>query len=562
MSVDEALREAAKVSKAWPYEEARKLLKRYPDGPGARGIVFETGYGPSGLPHLGTFQEVARTLMVRHALAEMVDWPSRLIAFSDDMDGMRKVPPGVPHQDMMHDHLDQPLSRVPDPFGCGHDSYAAHNNNLLRQFLDRFGFDYEFLSSTACYGSGRFDETLKAVLRNFAAIMDVMLPTLREERRKTYSPVLPVSRITGKVLQVPVEVVDPEAGLVRYTDSASGETVEQSILSGGAKLQWKVDWAMRWVALGVDYEMSGKDHIDGVIQSGKIARILGARPPEGFNYELFLDENGEKISKTKGNGVTIDEWLTYAPPESLSFYIYRDPKKAKQLSFGIIPKAVDEYQQFLAAYPNQPWKERLGNPVWHMHSGKPPPARMPLSFAILLNLVGVASTDDKDLLWAFVQRYAPDTSPETHPELDSLIGYAVTYFRDFVKESLRRRAPDEKEAAALRDLDAELAKLPADAPAEDIQNLVFEVGKAHKFENLRDWFKALYETLLGTSQGPRMGSFIALYGIDNSRTLIAEALGAYWTRLGSASRMGSNPGRAGGAGLRRSARNDVLRRAP
>ena len=526
MSVDEALREAAKVSKAWPYEEARKLLKRYPDGPGARGIVFETGYGPSGLPHLGTFQEVARTLMVRHALAEMVDWPSRLIAFSDDMDGMRKVPPGVPHQDMMHDHLDQPLSGVPDPFGCGHDSYAAHNNNLLRQFLDRFGFDYEFLSSTDCYGSGRFDETLKAVLRNFAAIMDVMLPTLREERRKTYSPVLPVSRITGKVLQVPVEVVDPEAGLVRYTDSASGETVEQSILSGGAKLQWKVDWAMRWVALGVDYEMSGKDHIDGVIQSGKIARILGARPPEGFNYELFLDENGEKISKTKGNGVTIDEWLTYAPPESLSFYIYRDPKKAKQLSFGIIPKAVDEYQQFLAAYPNQPWKERLGNPVHHVHAGDVPPARMPLSFAILLNLVGVASTDDKDLLWAFVQRYAPDTSPETHPELDSLIGYAVTYFRDFVKESLRRRAPDEKEAAALRDLDAELAKLPPDAPAEDIQNLVFEVGKAHKFENLRDWFKALYETLLGTSQGPRMGSFIALYGIDNSRTLIAEALGA------------------------------------
>ena len=426
MSVDEALREAAKVSKAWPYEEARKLLKRYPDGPGARGIVFETGYGPSGLPHLGTFQEVARTLMVRHALAEMVDWPSRLIAFSDDMDGMRKVPPGVPHQDMMHDHLDQPLSGVPDPFGCGHDSYAAHNNNLLRQFLDRFGFDYEFLSSTACYGSGRFDETLKAVLRNFAAIMDVMLPTLREERRKTYSPVLPVSRITGKVLQVPVEVVDPEAGLVRYTDSASGETVEQSILSGGAKLQWKVDWAMRWVALGVDYEMSGKDHIDGVIQSGKIARILGARPPEGFNYELFLDENGEKISKTKGNGVTIDEWLTYAPPESLSFYIYRDPKKAKQLSFGIIPKAVDEYQQFLAAYPNQPWKERLGNPVHHVHAGEVPPARMPLSFAILLNLVGVASTDDKDLLWAFVQRYAPDTSPETHPELDSLIGSAVT----------------------------------------------------------------------------------------------------------------------------------------
>ena len=525
MAVPAELRAAAMVSKAWPYEEARKLLKRYPDGPQGP-VLFETGYGPSGLPHLGTFQEVARTLMVRHALTELVDWPSRLIAFSDDMDGMRKVPPGVPHQEMMHDHLDQPLSAVPDPFGCGHESYAAHNNNLLRQFLDHFDFDYEFLSSTDCYRSGRFDETLRQVLRNYGRIMDIMLPTLREERRKTYSPVLPVSRVDGKVLQVPIGVVDPEAGLVRYVEPATGEAVEQSILSGGAKLQWKVDWAARWVALGVDYEMAGKDHIDGMIQSGKIARALGGRPPEGFNYELFLDENGEKISKTKGNGVTIDEWLTYAPRESLSFYIYREPKKAKQLSLGIIPKAVDEYQQFLAAYPEQPWDKRLGNPVHHVHAGEVPPARMPLTFALLLNLVAVASTDDKDLLWAFVKRHAPGASPETHPELDALIGHAVAYFRDFVKDALRRREPDGKEAAALRDLDAALARLSADASAEQIQNIVFEVGKAHGFDNLRDWFKALYETLLGTSQGPRMGSFIALYGVDNSRKLIADALNA------------------------------------
>jgi lysyl-tRNA synthetase class 1 len=511
------------VSKAWPYEEARKLLKRYPNGPD-KPIVFETGYGPSGLPHLGTFQEVARTLMVRHALAEMVDWPSRLIAFSDDMDGMRKVPPGVPHQDMMHDHLDQPLSRVPDPFGCGHKSYADHNNQLLQKFLDEFGFDYEFMASSDCYGSGRFDEALKSVLRHYDDIMGVMLPTLREERRQTYSPVLPISPESGKVLQVPVEVLDAESGIIRYTDPASGEEVEQSILSGGAKLQWKVDWAMRWVALGVDYEMAGKDLIDSVTQSSKIARVLGARPPEGFNYELFLDENGEKISKTKGNGVTIDEWLTYAPQESLAFYIYREPKKAKQLSFGIIPKAVDEYQQFLATYPDQAWDKRLGNPVHHVHAGQVPEARMPLTFALLLNLVSVALTEDKDLLWAFVKRYAPDTGPETHPELDALIGYAAVYFRDFVKDSLHRRQPDEREAAALRALDAKLAELPADASAEAIQNEVYEIGKTGGFENLRDWFKALYETLLGTSQGPRMGSFIALYGIDNSRRLIAEAL--------------------------------------
>jgi lysyl-tRNA synthetase class 1 len=337
--------------------------------------------------------------------------------------------------------------------------------------------------------------------------------------------VLPISRVTGKVLQVPIELIDPEAGIIRYTDPATDETTQQSILSGGAKLQWKVDWAMRWVALGVDYEMAGKDLIDSVIQSSKIARILGARPPEGFNYELFLDENGEKISKTKGNGVTIDDWLTYAPETSLSFYIYREPKRAKQLSFGIIPKAVDEYQQFLAAYPTQEWDKRLGNPVHHVHAGKVPPARVPLSFALLLNLVGVASTDDKDLLWAFVKRYAPEASPETHPELDALIGHAVVYFRDFVKDSLRRRSPTPDEADALSELDRRLAALPDDATAEDYQNEVYEVGKS-RFgkDNLRDWFRTLYETLLGTSQGPRMGSFIALYGLDNSRKLIAEAL--------------------------------------
>jgi lysyl-tRNA synthetase class 1 len=525
VNVPQELRSAALVSKAWPYEEARKLLKRYPDGPpGGKAILFETGYGPSGLPHLGTFQEVARTLMVRHAFSELADWPSRLIAFSDDMDGMRKVPPGVPHQEMMHDHLDQPLSRVPDPYGCGHASYAAHNNNLLRRFLDRFGFDYEFVASSDCYGSGRFDQGLRQVLRRYDEIMGVMLPTLGEERRRTYSPVLPISKVDGAVLQVPVEVVDAEAGLVRYTEPATGDTVEQSILSGGAKLQWKVDWALRWYALGVDYEMSGKDHIDGVVQSSKIVRILGGRPPDGFNYELFLDENGEKISKTKGNGVTIDEWLTYAPAESLSFYVYREPRKAKQLSFGIIPKAVDEYYQFLAAYPQQEWDKRLGNPVHHVHAGEVPPARMPLSFALLLNLVAVSSTDDKELLWGFVRRYAPDAAPQTHPELDALIGHALAYFRDFVAGSLRRRAPDEKEAAALRDLDGRLAALGAEAGAEEIQHMVFEVGKDHGFDNLRDWFRALYETLLGTSQGPRMGSFFALYGIENSRRLIAEAL--------------------------------------
>lgn len=517
------LRDAAMQSKAWPYEEARKLLKRYPDGKAGGGpIVFETGYGPSGLPHLGTFQEVARTLMVRHALTELTGWESRLIAFSDDMDGMRKVPPNMPHTEMLHEHIDQPLSKVPDPFGC-HDSYADHNNSLLRQFLDDFGFDYEFVASHEYYFGGRFDEQLVNVLRNYDAIMDVMLPTLGEERRATYSPVLPISPETGKVLQVPIEIVDAAKGLIAF-DDPDGARTEHCILAGGAKLQWKADWAMRWVALGIDYEMYGKDLTDSGVHSGRIAKILGGRKPEGLIYEMYLDEDGQKISKSKGNGLTIDEWLAYAPQESLSFYIYRDPRKAKQLSFSIIPKAVDEYYRFLDAYPCQPIKEKLGNPVYHVHAGDPPAAKMPLSFALLLNLVGVASTDDKDLLWGFVQRYAPDASRETHPKLDALIDFTLKYFRDFVADSLHRREPNDKETAALRDLDAALAAMPEDSDGDTIQNAVFEIGKTHGFDPLRDWFKALYETLLGTSHGPRMGSFAALYGIENVRKLIAEAL--------------------------------------
>jgi lysyl-tRNA synthetase class 1 len=510
-------------SKAWPYEEARKLLKRWPEGkPGGGPIVFETGYGPSGLPHIGTWNEVARTTFVRQAFMELSDQPTRLIAFSDDMDGLRKVPDNIPNAEMLRANLGKPLTQIPDPFET-HGSFAAHNNAMLRSFLDRFGFDYEFFSATECYTSGAFDEVIGKVLRNWGAVMDVMLPTLREERRRTYSPVLPISPTSGIVLQVPVEVVDPEAGLIAFEDE--GGRVEQSALGGNAKLQWKVDWAARWVALGVDYEMAGKDLIDSVVQSGKIARILGGRPPEGFNYEMFLDEKGEKISKSKGNGLSLEEWLRYGSEESLAFYIYREPRKAKSLHIGVIPRAVDEYWQFRANYPNQPIEQKLGNPVHHIHAGNVPERLLPVTYGLLLNLVSLPGIHDRETAWKFVQRYAPETSPETDPELDQLIGLAVNYARDFVVPGLKRRAPTTEEAAALRDLDSELAKLPADADAEAIQHLVFEIGKKHYGkENLRSWFQALYETLLGSSQGPRMGSFIALYGIDNSRRLIEEAL--------------------------------------
>ena len=522
----ESLRTAALQSKAWPYEEARKLLKRWPEGkPDGEAIVFETGYGPSGLPHIGTFNEVLRTTFVRNAFSELTGGaPTRLIAFSDDMDGLRKVPDNVPNQAMLAEHLGRPLTQIPDPFGT-HESFAHHNNAMLRAFLDRFGFDYEFASSTVYYASGRFDEALRQVLRKWDEILGVMLPTLREERRQTYSPVLPVSPSTGRVLQVPVEVIDAESGLISFTDE-DGARIEQSALGGRSKLQWKVDWAMRWVALGVDYEMAGKDLIDSVIQSGKIARILGGRPPEGFNYEMFLDENGEKISKSKGNGLSLEEWLTYGSEPSLAFYIYREPKRAKSLHLGVIPRAVDEYWQFRANYPDQPIEQKLGNPVHHIHAGKVPEGGLPLTYGLLLNLTSQPGCASKDTVWKFVQRYAPDTSPAANPELDELIGLAVNYARDFVAPTLKRRTPTDVEAAALRDLDSELAALPADADGEVIQHAVFEVGKRHPFESLRHWFQALYETLLGSSQGPRMGSFIALYGIDNSRKLISEALAA------------------------------------
>ncbi|WP_380872897.1 lysine--tRNA ligase [Sphingomonas sp. DBB INV C78] len=517
------LRASALDSKAWPFEEARKLLKRYPNGAPEKGhVLFETGYGPSGLPHIGTFNEVLRTTMVRRAFEAMSDVPTRLIAFSDDMDGLRKVPDNVPNKAMLAEYLGKPLTKVPDPFEK-FESFAHHNNAMLREFLDRFGFEYEFLSATEQYASGRFDETLKSVLRHYQGIMDVMLPTLRKERQATYSPVLPISAKTGIVLQVPVEVVDADQGLVRFEDE--GETITQSILGGRAKLQWKVDWAMRWVALGVDYEMAGKDLIDSVTQSGKICRVLGARPPEGFNYEMFLDEKGEKISKSKGNGLSLEQWLTYGPEESLAFFAYREPKKAKSLHMGVIPRAVDDYWQFRANYPTQPIEQKLGNPVHHIHNGDVPAEPLPISFGLLLNLVGVLGEADEAQVWGYLGNYLPDANATTYPELARLIGHALAYHRDFVAPTLVRRKPDAKEAAALKELDDKLAALGDAADAEAIQNEVYEIGKAHfGKEALRDWFKALYETLLGTSQGPRMGSFIKLYGLANSRRLIAEAL--------------------------------------
>lgn len=525
------------AAKAWPFEQARLVVERLKRQP-KDVVIFETGYGPSGLPHIGTFQEVARTTMVRHAFRILTDdkIKTRLIAFSDDMDGLRKVPTNIPNAQVLEDNLHKPLTQIPDPFGC-HESFAHHNNAKLREFLDGFGFEYEFMSSTEQYKSGRFDETLLTMLERFDAVMAIMLPTLGEDRRATYSPFLPISPKTGKVLQVPTLERNVAKGTIVFEDE-DGEKIEIRVTGGNVKIQWKPDWALRWKALGVDYEMSGKDLIDSVQQSSKICRALGGSPPEGFNYELFLDDKGQKISKSKGNGLTIDEWLRYAPPESLAYYIYGKPKTAKRLYFDVIPKAVDEYLAHIDAYPKLNAAERLESPVWHMHSGAPPAPEMSaqfqanatvapasITFALLLNLVAAANAATKDQLWKFIGKYAPGASPATHPMLDRLCGYAIAYYEDFVKPTKTFRAATDKERAAFEDLIRRFDALPADTTdAETIQNEVYAVGKEHAFEPLREWFKALYEVCFGQEAGPRFGSFAAIFGVRETAALLRKAL--------------------------------------
>jgi lysyl-tRNA synthetase class 1 len=518
-----ALRDAAMKSKAWPFEEARRILARYAKAPPAKGyVLFETGYGPSGLPHIGTFGEVARTTMIRRAFEVISDMPTRLFCFSDDLDGMRKVPDNVPNIPMLRENLHKPLTSVPDPFG-EFASFGHHNNAMLRRFLDTFGFEYEFFSATDFYRSGRFDETLLRVAERYDAIMEVMLASLREERQQTYSCFLPIHPETGRVLYVPMKHVDARAGTITFDDE-TGREWTLPVTGGRVKLQWKPDFGARWAALDVDFEMYGKDHSTNTPIYDGICEILGGRAPEHFTYELFLDDKGQKISKSKGNGLTIDEWLSYAATESLSYFMFQKPKTAKRLWWDVIPKAVDEYHQQLRAYPGQEIAAQIDNPVWHIHAGNPPASRMVVSFAMLLNLASVAGARDKSGLWGFIRRYAPEASPEGNPDLDAAAEFAVRYFNDFVAPNRVFRAPDARERAAIADLRARLAAWDGVADAEALQSVVFAVGRDHGFEPLRDWFKALYEVLLGASEGPRFGGFVALYGVAETIALIDRAL--------------------------------------
>ncbi len=521
------VRDQALVAKGWPFEEARKLLgrvaRRKAAGKPVERVTFETGYGPSGLPHIGTFGEVARSSWVRLAFEAMSDTPAHLIAFSDDMDGLRKVPDNLPHPEMLAANLGKPLTSIPDPFGS-HPSFGAHMNARLRAFLDHFGFRYEFKSSTETYKSGIFDAALLRVLANYDRVMDVMLPTLGNERQQTYSPFLPVSPRSGKVLLAKVVERDVQKGTITYVEE-DGSLQTVPVTGGHCKLQWKPDFGMRWAALDVDYEMYGKDHLAQAPLYDAICRIAGGEPPEQFMFELFLDDKGQKISKSKGNGITIEEWLSYGPSESLSLFMFQKPRAAKRLHFDVIPKAVDDYIALLDAYhATDDVAQRLENPVWFIHGGEVPDEKYPVSFALMLNLVSASGAHNRDVLWGFVRAYAPAASPENNPGLERLVGYALRYYEDFVKPAKQYRAPDAKERAALEDLASQLERLGDERDGAAVQNVVYEVGKTHGFEPLRAWFAALYEVLFGQTAGPRFGSFAALFGCAETAALIRRAL--------------------------------------
>jgi lysyl-tRNA synthetase class 1 len=517
------IKEIALKSNAWPFEEAKSILARVNNTTPKKGyVLFETGYGPSGLPHIGTFGEVVRTVMVQNAFNLLSDIPTKLYVISDDMDGLRKLPDNVPNPEMLKEHLGKPLTDVPDPFGT-HQSYGHNMNARLIAFLDRFGFKYEFFSATYLYKNGLLDEFLLKALKHYDAIMNLMLPTLGEERQATYSPFLPICPKTGKVLYVPIIKRDEKAGTITYIDENKEVTVP--VTGGHCKLQWKPDFGVRWAALDVDFEMYGKDHLANSILYSNICKIVGGNPPHQLCYELFLDDEGKKISKSKGNGISIEEWLKYAPTESLSLYMYQSPKKAKRLFFDVIPKSVDEYITFLQKFHEEDPTAQLSNPIWHIHNGKPEKQEFfGLTFSLLINLACACNPSDKSVLWGFITKYAPSANPDSAPFLDQLADYAICYYNDFIKSKKVYRQPNANDIKVLQQIIEALTKLEKNADAQEIQNTLYHIGKNAHYTDLKEFFQTIYEILLGQSQGPRLGSFIALYGIEQTIKLIKSLI--------------------------------------
>jgi len=508
---------------SWPFVEIRKLLKDRKELIKSKNkIIFQTGYGPSGLPHIGTFGEVARTTMMINALNHIQKIDTDLITFSDDMDGLRKVPDNIPNNKVLTENLGKPLTSIPDPFNK-FDSFGKHNNEMLKDFLNKFNFNFNFKSSTQHYKDGKFNESLMRVLEKYEEIMEIILPTLRSERKKTYCPFLPICPVTGKVLEIPLLEMNKKNGRVVFDNN--GKKLETEIKNGNCKLQWKVDWAMRWFTFDVDFEMYGKDLTESAILSNKICRTLGKKPPNGFAYELFLDEKGEKISKSKGNGISIEQWLRYASPESLSLYMYQNPTRAKKLYSEVVPKAVDDYLSLIEAFPKQKPSEQLLNPAWHVHSGHPPKEKIVMTFSMLLNLVGSSNAENKEILWKFIQRFHQDITPENYPILDRLTEYAINYFKDKVEPNKKHKTPNEIEKNALSDLAKKLEQITQDSKPEDVQTIVYSTGKENGYEKkLREWFILIYEVLFGSEDGPRMGFFISFFGVRETIKLINKKI--------------------------------------
>jgi len=508
---------------SWPFVEIRKLLKDRKDLIKSKNkITFQTGYGPSGLPHIGTFGEVARTTMMINALNHIQNIETDLITFSDDMDGLRKVPDNIPNDKILFENLGKPLTSIPDPFNK-FDSFGEHNNEMLKNFLNKFNFKFNFKSSTENYKGGKFNNSLMRVLEKYEEIMEIILPTLRSERKKTYCPFLPICPTTGKVLEIALLEMNKKNGTVIFDNN--GKKLETQIINGNCKLQWKVDWAMRWFTFDVDFEMYGKDLTESAILSNKICKTLGKRPPNGFVYELFLDEKGEKISKSKGNGITIDQWLRYASPESLSLYMYQNPTRAKKLYSEVVPKAVDEYLSLIETFPNQEIKKQLLNPIWHVHNGNPPKEKIIMTFSMLLNLVGSSNAENKEILWKFIQRFHTDIEPKNHPIFDQLTEYAINYFRDKVEPNKKYKVANDSEREALMILAKKLESITQDMKPEDIQTLVYSTGKESGYEEkLREWFILIYEVLFGSKDGPRMGFFISFFGVKETIELINQKI--------------------------------------
>lgn len=533
--------------KAWPFQEAQKLVEKInrEEAAGNRKhdyVLFETGYGPSGLPHIGTFAEVARTTWVRHAFEELSDRPTRLFAFSDDMDGLRSVPDNIPNKKMLQGHLGKPLCEIPDPFE-EEESFSGYMNAKLRSFLDQFGFDYEFKSSKDQYRGGVFNDGLVQILENYEGVRDIILPTLGQKKgdgadRSNWSPFMPVCTNCGKVYTTSVAEVHPADGEITFRcdqpfRDKNGNEIESCghseripVTDGRVKVGWKVDWALRWYVFGVDYEMYGKDLIESAELSSKLVRLIGGEPPAGFFYEMFLDENGQKISKSKGNGLEIEEWLEYGPIESLSWFILQNPTKARKLHFDVIPRSVDDYLDDRAKLGNSEGDELYENSAWFIHhdqlvEGNTVDYEAGVSYSMLLNLVSVLNTDDKEIVWNYVRRYEPDA--DKNPEImDDMIDRALAYYREFVAPTKVYELPSDEMMPAVNALMEFLEGYEGD-DAEEIQSATYSAGKDSGVK-LGKWFATMYKLLLGQDRGPRLGTFIKLYGVDETLELLREKL--------------------------------------